>query len=329
MKKNKALFPPLVFNVFKPARMTSYDVVRHFKRHLPMGFGKIGHFGTLDPFASGVLMIGICGAARLNDFIHEYLPKTYLAVGKLGIETPTGDYTSEASQRDESLYLTREIASFSAEFIQEKLREKFLGEYWQAPHKYSAAKFMGKNLHEWAREGVEVKKEPVLRFVHKIEVVKYQFPYLSIRVEVSSGTYVRTLFSDMSNYLGTLGSLISLVRESVGPVTYKEAIYQKDWPKDKTLPIIEKGMKVEDVLPFPKLMLNESEALTFKNGGFLKLESLNVFKPSELSQNFFWILNQKEELMGLAEKFNETDIKPKINFHSEELASLSSDHDPQ
>ncbi len=146
--KKESLFPPLVFNVFKPARVTSYDVVRHFKRHLPQGFGKIGHFGTLDPFASGVLMIGICGAARLNDFIHDFLPKTYLAVGKLGIETPTGDYTSEITQKDESLYLSREIASFSREFIEEKLKEKFIGDYWQAPHKYSASKFMGKNLHE-------------------------------------------------------------------------------------------------------------------------------------------------------------------------------------
>ncbi len=64
--------------------MTSYDVIRHFKRNLPTGFGKIGHFGTLDPFASGVLLIGIGGAARLNDYIHDFLPKSYLAVGKLG-----------------------------------------------------------------------------------------------------------------------------------------------------------------------------------------------------------------------------------------------------
>src|SRR5690606_11567719 len=190
--KNRALFPPLIFNVFKPARMTSYDVVRHFKRHLPSGFGKIGHFGTLDPFASGVLMIGICGAARLNDFIHDSMPKTYLAVGKLGIETPTGDYTSEIIQRDESLYLRPEIARFPATFIEQRLRDKVLGEYWQAPHKYSAAKFQGRNLHEWAREGVEIKKAPVRREVFKIEVVKYAFPYLSLRVEVSSGTYVRT-----------------------------------------------------------------------------------------------------------------------------------------
>jgi tRNA pseudouridine55 synthase len=327
LNKKQALFPPIVFNVFKPARITSYDVVRHFKRHLPPGFGKIGHFGTLDPFASGVLMIGICGAARLNDFIHDFLPKTYLAVGKLGIETPTGDYTSEIIQKDESLYLTREIAGFSREFIEEKLREKFLGDYWQAPHKYSAAKFMGKNLHEWAREGIEVKKEAVLRKVYKIHVVKYAFPYLSIRVEVSSGTYVRTLFTDMCNYLGTLGSLISLVRESVGPVTTKTAIMKKDWPLEKSLSIIERGMPIQKVLPFSSYLLNESQTLAFKNGAFLRPENLSLKNESVLSDRFFWMTDEREYLLGLAEKTYPTEIKPKINFHSEGQAGPSSDHD--
>jgi tRNA pseudouridine55 synthase len=329
LNKKQALFPPLVFNIFKPARITSYDVVRHYKRHLPMGFGKIGHFGTLDPFASGVLMVGICGAARLNDFIHEYLPKTYLAVGKLGIETPTGDYTSEITQKDESLYLNREIASFSATFIQEKLREKFSGEYWQAPHKYSAAKFMGKNLHEWAREGVEVKKEPVKRQVYKIEVVKYKFPYLSIRVEVSSGTYVRTLFSDMANFLGTLGSLISLVRESVGPVNYRAALHRNAWPLDKSPSIISHGMRIEDVLPFSKLRLNETQTLAFKNGAFLRPNDLKVETESKLSSQFFWMVDPNNKLLGLSEKTFPDEIKPKINFHSEVPVELSADHDPE
>lgn len=329
MKSKKALFPPLVFNVFKPARITSYDVVRHFKRNLPQGFGKIGHFGTLDPFASGVLMIGICGAARLNDFIHDLLPKTYLAVGKLGIETPTGDYTSEVAQKDESLYLTREIAGFSKEFIEEKLTEKFIGDYWQAPHKYSAAKFMGKNLHEWAREGVEVKKEPVLRQVYKIEVVKYAFPYLSIRVEVSSGTYVRTLFTDMCNYLGTLGSLVSLVRESVGPVSTATAMRKKNWPQDKKPEFIEMGTPVQDVLPFTSYVLDEKQTLAFKNGAFFKQENLKVGRESKLSENYFWMFDESEHLLGLAEKMSSGEIKPKINFHSEDAASLSSDHDLQ
>lgn len=316
--KNKALFPPLIFNVNKPARITSYDVVRHYKRHLPSGYGKIGHFGTLDPFASGVLMIGIGGAARLNDFIHEYLPKTYLAVGKLGIETPTGDYTSEVSQRDDSLYLKREIASFSKKFIEEKLREKFLGRYMQAPHKYSAAKFMGKNLHEWAREGVEIKKEPVERFVHRIEVVKYSFPYLSIRVTVSSGTYVRTLFSDMANFLGTLGSLISLVREEVGQTSFKEGIKKKHWPLDKDPRIMEKGIPVQDVLPFGKYILGEKESLLFTNGVFLREAQMGDFQEGKLQGDFCWVYNESNHLLGLGEKTEKNEIKIKINFNSGE-----------
>lgn len=331
MKLNKKLplFPPLVFNVFKPSRITSYDVVRHFKRHLPLGFGKIGHFGTLDPFASGVLMIGICGAARLNDFIHDFLPKTYLAVGKLGIETPTGDHTSEIVQRDESLYLNREIASFSKEFIEEKLREKFIGDYWQAPHKYSAAKFMGKNLHEWAREGVEVKKEPVLRKVYKIEVVKYAFPYLSVRVEVSSGTYIRTLFTDMCQFLGTLGSLIALVRENVGPVHMKSALHKSLWPLDKSELIISRGMKIEDVLPFSRITLNSHQTTAFKNGAFLRPDDLKLDVESPLSAKHFWMFDDNKKLLGLSEKSFPTELRPKINFHSEGQAEPSSDHDQE
>ena len=318
MAKNKSLsqFPPLVFNIFKPARMTSYDVIRHFKRHLPMGFGKIGHFGTLDPFASGVLMIGIGGAARLNDYIHELLPKTYLAVGKLGIETPTGDYESEITQRDDSLYLKREIASFSAEFIEERLRMKFLGEYWQAPHKYSASKFMGRNMHEWAREGIEVKKEPVLRFVHDIKVVKYKFPYLSVRVTVSSGNYVRTLFNHMANELGTIGSLIALVREQIGPANTKNAIIKRDWPIDKTLPIISKGMRIDDLLPFDKVHLTETQLLAFKNGAFMKKDELNIEKRN-LSNEYLWMEDEKKNLAGLAYISGPNEVRPKINFHLE------------
>jgi tRNA pseudouridine55 synthase len=326
--KKESLFPPLVFNVFKPPRVSSYDVVRHFKRHLPLGFGKIGHFGTLDPFASGVLMIGICGAARLNDFIHDFLPKTYLAVGKLGIETPTGDYTSEIIQSDTSIYLNKEIASFSKEFIEEKFKEKFIGDYWQSPHKFSAAKFMGKNLHEWAREGVEVKKEAVLRKVYKIEVVKYSFPYLSVRVEVSSGTYVRTLFADMANYLGTLGSLISLVRESVGPNTFKQSIKKMNWPQDKNVDFISQGVPIQKVLPFSHFLLSEKQSVEFKNGAFFDPEKLIISGHSNLSDKFYWVLDHEKRLIGLGEKTFPHEFKPKINFHSEEKASLSSGHDP-
>lgn len=328
MAKNRSLsqFPPLVFNVFKPARTTSYDVIRHFKRHLPTGYGKIGHFGTLDPFASGVLLIGIGGAARLNDYIHDFLPKTYLAVGKLGIETPTGDYESEIIQRDESLYLKREIASFPVSFIQERLREKFLGDYWQAPHKYSASKFMGRNMHEWAREGIEVKKEPVLRYVHDIQVVKYAFPYLSIRVTVSSGTYVRTLFSDMANDLGTIGSLIALTREKIGDISFKEGLKKKDWPLDKDLSIISKGVRIDDVLPFDSVALNPTQVAGFRNGAFLKDKDLKFQRQTGFSPNLLWMCDERHYLLGLAIRNELGEVRPKINFHSEGTSGPSSPH---
>ena len=320
MAKNKSLsqFPPLVFNIFKPARMTSYDVIRHFKRHLPKGYGKIGHFGTLDPFASGVLMIGIGGAARLNEYIHDLLPKTYLAVGKLGIETPTGDYESEIIQRDDSVYLKREIAKFSAEFIEERLREKFLGEYWQAPHKYSASKFMGRNMHEWAREGVEVKKEPVLRHVYDIRVVKYKFPYLSVRVTVSSGTYVRTLFNHMSNELGTIGSLVALVREKIGFATTKNALKKKDWPLEREFPVLEKGIPIDELLPFDRVQLSESQTTAFKCGAFLKLDQVTITKRN-FSEEYVWMNDDKNQLFGLGHREVPLELRPKIKFHLGEL----------
>ncbi|MBA2403194.1 MAG: hypothetical protein H0V66_00360 [Bdellovibrionales bacterium] len=317
MAKNKSLsqFPPLVFNIFKPARMTSYDVIRHFKRHLPEGYGKIGHFGTLDPFASGVLMIGIGGAARLNEFIHDLLPKTYLAVGKLGIETPTGDYESEIIQRDDSLYLKREIASFSREFIEERLREKFLGEYMQAPHKYSASKFLGRNMHEWAREGIEVKKEPVLRHIYDIQVVKYKFPYLSVRVTVSSGTYVRTLFNHMSNELGTIGSLIALVREKIGFATTVNAVKKKDWPQDKQFPILERGIRIDDLLPFDRVQLNGTQTMAFKQGAFLKIDQLSI-TPRNFNGEYIWMNDHNNKLFALGHTSTAKELRPKINFHS-------------
>lgn len=327
MKKNKSqsLYPPLIFNVFKPARVTSYDVIRHFKRHLPNGFGKIGHFGTLDPFASGVLMIGIGGAARLNDYIHEYMPKTYLAVGKLGIETPTGDYESEIIQKDESLYLKREIASLPATFIEESIRNKFLGDYMQAPHKYSASKFMGRNLHEWAREGIEVKKEAVLRHVYNLKVVKYKFPYLSIRVTVSSGTYVRTLFSDISNHLGTIGSLIALQRESVGSQISLNSIKKPYWPLNKNIDVLNKASRVDKVLPFHHCILDESNKLSFKNGAFLKAKNIQI-NAGEIKSPWIWMLSSDGDLLGLAEQINEIEVRPKINFHSVAQDDSSSLH---
>lgn len=301
---------PFILNLFKPAGITSYDAIRVWKRKLKP-YGKVGHFGTLDPFASGVLMIGVGGAQRLNNYIHDYLPKTYIAIGKLGVETETGDLTVGPSQVDESDYLKDSISEFSKEFIEQKLREKFLGSYMQAPHKYSAAKFEGKALHKWAREGVEIKKEKKERQIYKIEVIKYAFPYLSIRFEVSSGTYIRTLFSDCANYLGTLGTLVSLVREKVGGCNIKNAVYKGKWG-DEEFDVL----KIDDVLKFDKIILAQKEAKLYSNGVNLKLDRIyDRLTGENSSDEHAWVCDIDKNILGLSHIEN-GEFRAKVNFSS-------------
>lgn len=319
--KSEGFFPPLIFNIFKPAGIGSFDVVRHFKRNLPKGsFGKIGHFGTLDPFACGVLMVGIGGAARLNDLVHSELPKTYLAIGKLGIEKDTGDHEGKTLQVDTSAYLPETIGSFSSNFIQNLFREKFLGEYWQAPHQFSAAKYEGRPLHSWAREGIEIKKDKVLRHIYQIEVVKWKCPYLSVRVTVSSGTYVRTLFSEMAQELGTLGHLIALQRESVGSIAQNNSLRKKDWPLkgDIQSDIGPKALSPEQVLPFPVIVVDEIQMKKILNGAPILCVG-NFTKGQRV-----WLKDSEGHLLGLAQEY-EGNWKVEINFAASQ-ASLQAEN---
>lgn len=299
---------PCILNVYKPPGPSSQDIIKKFKRKLKH-LGKIGHFGTLDPFAEGVLMIGIAGGQRLNEYIHECLPKTYLAKGILGKETETGDLTVEPSQVDESEYLYSVISKFEKDFLQKTFCEKFLGPYMQSPHKYSAAKFEGKALHEWARQGVEIKKEKKERHVYKIEIVKYEFPELWVRYTVSSGTYIRTLFSDCARELGTLGVLKDLIREEVGGSTIGNALYEKDWEQDE-LPLL----NIDTVLPFSSIVFEEKEVNLYKNGVKLKEKrALRIDDGSLKEFPYYWARDVDGQIYGLCEIIDGV-ICSRVNF---------------
>lgn len=302
---------PLVFNIFKPADISSYDVVRVFKRSFGKNLGKVGHFGTLDPFASGVLLLGVGGAARLNDYIHDLYPKTYLAVGKLGEETDTGDFTSPVTQRDNSPYLEQTISKLDIKFIEEQLKEKFLGKYMQAPHKYSAAKFQGKKLLEWAKEGVDIKKEEKERHIYSLEVVKFEFPYLSIRFTVSSGTYIRTLFSECANHLGTIGSLSSLLRESVGHHRSVDSIKREDWPASRDWDYRAHALDMEKTLLLPVAIFEEKETKLLSNGVPLKYDRAKSEEAS--NSELYWGKGPEGKLIGLLKKVD-GEWKVQVNF---------------
>ena len=222
---------PYLINVDKPVGMTSHQVVRYFKQHLPRPLGKIGHLGTLDPFAQGVLLIALGGAQRMNDLIHQWYPKTYRAWGILGVQTPTGDTTVPACWQDSSEHF-EQLSKRPLNFFEQQWCQTFSGQYWQVPPIYSAAKHLGRPLHVWAREGVPVLKEPVERDIDELSIVKVDFPRVEFCVTVSSGTYIRTLFEDMAKKIGTYGTLDSLQREGIGPFRLADALPHKGWPQD-------------------------------------------------------------------------------------------------
>ena len=249
---------PLVFNVYKPVGLSSFNVVYHFKKNLNFDYGKIGHFGTLDPFAEGVLLIGIQGAQRLNDYVHKLSPKTYIASGIFGGRTESGDLTSpilETKDIDDSW------RNKSREEIESYLGETFLGEYWQSPHAISAVKFEGKRLYRHALEGRLISKEKVKREIYSFKVLKYQYPEFDFEVTVSSGTYVRSLFEEIATLFNGVGALKNLIRTKIGELDLAESIDQKNWPtKSLDFDLESFGIQLDRVLELDHIFLNVPQA---------------------------------------------------------------------
>ena len=309
--------PPLIFNIHKPKEITSFDVIRYFKKNLPVPFGKIGHLGTLDPFATGVLLIGINGATKLTDLVHDFCPKTYKAKGFLGQGTPTGDNTASKDDFIIDLNKTRlsELSKRSTSELGPELKRKFTGEYNQVPPIYSASKYKGKPLHYWARaENIEIKKPPVKRFIHDFQIVNYEFPILTFQVTVSKGTYIRTLFEDMAKHLGTLGHLVELERKSIGNIELNDAITKNFWPKERDWNLNAYALKLEDILPFQKIFLNQDVATKYRNGipiNLQKNKNLMIQKTSNV--NHYWIYDECSLMIGLG-TLTENLITTKFNL---------------
>ncbi len=197
-------------NILKPPGMTSHDVVAFLRRLLKIK--KIGHSGTLDPSACGILLVAVDQATRLL----EYLPsdKSYVAEATLGIATTTLDGEGEIV---EERPLQNEI---STEKLQEAL-QSLTGEQWQRPPHYSAVKFKGEKLYRLARQGVEVEIPERKIQIYSAEVVSREngpFPRILFRTHCSSGTYIRTLVEELGKRLGYPAHLSFLIRDRLGPL---------------------------------------------------------------------------------------------------------------
>jgi len=198
----------------KQAGMTSFDVIARLRKITQIR--KIGHAGTLDPFATGLLIV--CTSRQATKHIDEFaqLEKTYTAVLKLGEKTDTADIEGKIIE-------VKSIRNDIEQHIDEAFTS-FLGEIDQVPPQFSAIKKNGVRLYKTARKGIQIEVESRKVFIHSLSFMNYQKPFLQFKATVSKGTYIRSLGEDIAAKLGTVGHLTELRRDSIGPFSVKNAL---------------------------------------------------------------------------------------------------------
>jgi tRNA pseudouridine55 synthase len=197
----------------KPAGITSHDVVSRVRRIL--GTRKVGHTGTLDPFATGVLPVAVNDGTKAIPFLDEGV-KCYEAVMQLGVATDTLDMTGTVIRTAEWQAVTRE--QFETVLMQ------FTGRLSQIPPMYSAIKRDGQPLYKLARQGQVIERAAREIEVHSLELLSFALPFVSFRVVCSRGTYVRTLADDIGEKLGSAGALMELRRTASGPFEISSSV---------------------------------------------------------------------------------------------------------
>ncbi|MBK5719397.1 tRNA pseudouridine(55) synthase TruB [Dysgonomonas sp. Marseille-P4677] len=208
-----------VLYINKPLNWTSFTLVRRLRNKLCRKLGvkklKVGHAGTLDPLATGVMIICTGKKTKLIETF-QYQTKEYIATIKLGETTPSFDLETEIDGTYPTEHITKELV--------EKTLVQFIGEIQQVPPTYSACKVDGKRAYEFAREGQDVELKPKLLAIDEIELLDYAFPQVKIRVVCSKGTYIRALARDIGLALGSGGHLTALERTRIGDVTLDQCI---------------------------------------------------------------------------------------------------------
>jgi len=235
--------------VDKPAGATSHDVVDAVRRAL--GTRKVGHAGTLDPTATGLLVIGVGRATRLLRFLGD-LPKTYEGTARLGVETDTLDSEGRIVRTAEVRVGAQEVR---------RAMDALVGGSLQRPPAYSAVKVGGRKLYEAARAGERLEAAPRPIRVEAFDLLGFEPPDAEFRVVCSGGTYVRVLVADIGTALGCGAHLARLVRTAIGPFRLQDAS-----PPTVPGPLLPLERAVEHL---PRLRLEPEEARAARNGSIL------------------------------------------------------------
>lgn len=215
-----------ILYIDKPLKWTSFAVVNklryHLCRKLQVKKLKVGHAGTLDPLATGVMIICTGKATkRIEEF--QYHTKEYIATLMLGATTPSFDLEKEIDATYPTEHITRELV--------EQVLQQFIGTIEQIPPAFSACKVDGKRAYEHARKGQEVELKPKTLVIDEIELLECELPVIKIRVVCSKGTYIRALARDIGVALNSGAHLIGLIRSRVGNVTLNDCMAVDEFEK--------------------------------------------------------------------------------------------------
>jgi len=206
----------MIYNLYKPKTCTSFSVVKQVKK---ITSEKVGHSGTLDPFADGVLVLGIGKSTKKLSEIIEY-DKRYTGIIKMGQKTDTKDLTG-------SIIEEKDIPTNIDQVDLNRLADSFIGKHMQKPPMYSARKVDGVRLYKLARKNISIERKPKEIEVKYLSCSLGRDGKLLIEVECSSGTYIRVLAEEICEKIGTLGHLIELTRTKVGPFNIDESLTVK------------------------------------------------------------------------------------------------------
>lgn len=264
-----------IININKSINMTSHDVVSIIRRKLKIK--KVGHTGTLDPIAEGVLPICIGNATKISQFIVEK-DKEYIAEAVLGIKTDTFDRTGKVLNTNNFIPKKNEILNALNQYV---------GDVLQTPPIYSAIKVSGKKLYEYARKNIQVDIKPREVKIYGIELIEYCYPKLKIKVACSKGTYIRSLCNDIGEVLGTFAHMNSLIRTKSGSFTIENTVSLNKFEDMNTLEIQSFMYPIDYPLDhFKKVDIKESSTKYLLNGNILFqkniTQNLDLFHENEI-----------------------------------------------
>lgn len=267
-----------IINIYKEAGFTSFDVVAKLRGILKQK--KIGHTGTLDPDAEGVLPVCIGKATKLCDYLTGK-DKVYRAVLRLGITTDTQDMSGTVLTRQEPAVSEEEILA---------VIQGFTGRQTQIPPMYSALKVNGKKLCDLARAGIEVERKPREIEIFSIKVHSVELPRITMEVHCSKGTYIRTLCQDIGSRAGCGGCMEKLLRTETAGFSVENAYRLKE-VEEIVKGVDQKGRRIEDILlpveaalkDYPRIVAKPGMEKILRNGGRFLEEDISLKEETESS----------------------------------------------